>query len=362
MRARIFVVALFAASCHNLTGDTSNHPPQDASAKPMMDASVKMDVATPAPTGYLWYTGVQVAAFTREQAQSGSTSGPAIVVEPNLTSGTHTYQDLAFDSSGNLWTIPTSGNQLVRLPAAQLEDMQRASPDVIVTSADLNGPQSLTFDSTGRLWVVNFAGAGPSLANIVRFDGLGAQGMVAATASLTIGPGSDAASMSQFMQGVALAFDGSGRLWFGSSSAVLCLGNVSLMTGKVTAAPTTVISTGDSYSSIAFSPSGALWVTATGHGYAALRFDKPSGTADGGTDGGTRMPSARVTLPTDSMATAFPAGMGFSSDGRLWVALSDRIVAFSSPDTLSGAAAPAPVVQLSVSQYVPSITSKLLFR
>jgi len=356
------LLALLAASCHNLTGNTSNHPPQDASAKPMVDASVHVDVPPVVPTGYLWYTGVQIAAFTRDQAQAGTTEGPAVIVEPNVTAGTHTYQDLAFDAAGNIWAIPTTGNQLVRLPAAQLKDMSRPAPDVILSSADLNGPQTLTFDGTGRLWVVNFAGAGPSVASIVRFDGLGTQGMLAATAALTIAPASDAVSTSQFQQGTGMAFDATGKLWFVSASSVLCLGNVSSMSGKVTAAPTTVISTGEAYSSIAFSPSGALWVTAThpGVGYFALRFDRPSSAPDGGADGGTRMPNARVTVPSTT-TTAFVGGLGFSSDGKLWVATTDRIVAFSSPDTLSGTITAAPAVQLSVGNYVPGVASKLLF-
>ena len=376
-RASLILVAsawLLAANGPAVCVSSSNDPPVDASASDATggggagqmgssfdggpasgaDGGQQIDAKPQALTGYLWYVGVAVNAFTKSQTMSSSESGPSVTVAPNWPVGT--FQDLVFDQMGNLWTIPTTGDQVLRFPGAQLMNNATPFPELVVSSTALNSPQSLALDTAGNLWVVNFAGAGISIANIVRFDGLvGKTGKLDLTPSLTISPGGDDASKALFSEGTALAFSPSGKLWFGGANDVLGLGDVSGMSGQVTATPKAVLSTGESYSSLGFSPGGALWVTATKAGYFALRFDQPDKLG-----GNVTKESARLTLPApDAM---FVGGLGFDTAGNVWAATSKKLFQFLSADSIMGTVTQSPAVELGVGIGVPSLGSKLVLR
>lgn len=344
------VLACALSACTN----TNNEPPPSFNRDQVFDAGAPAPVSKKA--GYLWFAGAELNAFTHDQTSASTDGGPAVIVTPSAL--TSTFHDLVFDPDGNLWTIPITGDQIIRLPRAGLGGDARPIPDLTIKSPSLQSPITLTFDKQGNLWVVNYDGAGASIANIVRFDAVrgSAGGTQTLTPSLFISPGADKMMAQRFSQGSALAFDGQGNLWFGGISCLMRFENVASLTGMVTAAPTAIVSTGDSFASIAFDGAGSLWVTAARAGYFALRIDSPSKLM--GTVAST--PDARVKLP--STTATFAGGMAFDALGALWIAMSDQIVELSSPSAMVGDVTPGAAVVLGLpSQSFPDLASKLAF-
>jgi len=347
------VLASFVSAASSACTNTSNDPAPDERRSTQVDAG--FPDAMKAGPGYLWFAGSQLNAFTQDQTQSSNDAGPSIIVEPSEMTGT--FHDLVFDPSGNLWTVPITGDQIVRVPRVGLTNIRPFS-DLTLSSPALKSPQTLAFDSAGNLWVVNYNGSGPNVANIVRFDGVRdmPSGNPILVPSLTIGAGSDKAMIAAFTQGSALAFDKDGNLWFGGISSVMRFDSPSSLHGSVDAAPAASISTGDSYASIAFDSVGSLWITATSSGYYALRVANPgmlTGTAPA-------QPAARISLPGAN--ALFAGGMAFDADGALWIAMSDQIIKLSSPSSMVGNVTPGPEVVLSLpSKSYPDLASKLAF-
>jgi sugar lactone lactonase YvrE len=346
------VAALVAgglASCTNTANEPVGYTRNPTPQSEPVDAGVK-------PPGYLWFAGSYLNAFTQDQTQASSDKGPAVTVIPSAL--TATFHDLVFDPAGNLWTIPITGDQILRIPRLGLTGDLRPQADLTITSTALKGPQALAFDAAGNLWVVNYAGAGPATANIVRFDGIRnmSRGTVDLTPSATIGPGTDKAMIARFTQGTALAFDSSGSLWFGAASNVMRFDAPSTLQGMVAASPTAIISTGDAYASLAIDGVGALWITATHGGFFVLRYADP----DKLTDMVTSAPMARVALPSDT--ATFAGGMAFDATGALWVAMSNQVVALAKPSSMVGNVSPGLDVVLGLPQKsYPDLASKLAF-
>ena len=343
------LAALLAVACTN----TSNN------AGPGRVTDAGPDAEDPRGAPYLWYAGGALSAFSVSQTLSSNDDGPAFEVVPDLA--VHNCHDLAFDGAGNLWTIPVQGNQpggeIVRLPAARLSEHAPVIPDLVLTSAALAGPQSLVFDAAGNLWVLNFNGAGPSVANVVRFDDpRGLSGNQAVSPSLKLGPGAAPADMSRFGQATAIAFDAAGSLWLSAVANVLRFDHASALQGEVAPAPSAVVSTGEAYGSLAFDAYGDLWITAAQDGSElALRFAAPGQLAGVVAPA----PAARVQLPA-STAT-FAAGMGFDAAGALWIATSVALVKLAHADQLAGDTSPAASVVLGQAAF-PDLASKIVLR
>ena len=305
------------------------------------------------PFGYLWYAGVGLGAFLRDEVAISRDKGPGYLVAPSFD--IKSFHDLAFDAAGNAWVIPTTGNQIVRLPAAALgRGAVPPTPDVIIHSDGLRSPQSLVFDGSGRLWVLNYAAVGFSTGNVIRFDALGsAQGTLTVTPSLTLNPGSSAAEQARFNQVTALALDSASNLWVSAVGDVLRIDRASSLQGDVTAQPAAVLSGGEAYASLAFDGRGSLWVTAAGGGYLALRFDNPSAY----TGEVKPVPSARVHLAAGT--ATFAGGMAADADGSLWVAMSNQLVKLAGASALTGEVTPQPAVVLGLVGS-PDLASKLV--
>jgi sugar lactone lactonase YvrE len=342
------VVVLLGAACTNTSNNSRPGSPMDAGSD-----------ADPRGTPYLWYAGGALNAFAVSQTLSSNDDGPAFEVVPALT--VHNCHDLAFDGAGNLWTIPVQGDELggeiIRLPAARLTEHAAVVPDLVLTSAALAGPQGLIFDAAGNLWVLNFNGAGASVANVVRFDDpRGLTGNRAVSPSLTLGPSPAPEDMARFGQATSIAFDAAGNLWLSAVANALRFDHAGDLKGAVAPAPAAVVSTGEAYGSLAFAADGTLWITAAQNGdELALRFDNP-GQLMGDV---SPTSAARVRLP--SSTATFAAGMGFDAAGALWIATSATLLKLAHASGLTGDASPEASVVLGQVAF-PDLASKIVFR
>jgi hypothetical protein len=310
------------------------------------------DVAPRAPA-YLWYAGGALSGFTRAQTLSTNDDGPIWQVVPE--GAVHNCHDLAFDAAGNLWTIPIQGDEILRLPAARLRDFAPVIPDLVLKSPALAAPQSLAFDSAGNLWVLSFNGAGPSIATVVRFDDpRNLSGAQTVSPAVTIEPGPSPEDAARMSQATAIAFDGAGNLWLAAVANVLRFDHVAKLSGRVAAAPSAVVATGEAYGSLAFDAAGSLWVTAARDGsYFVLRFSEP-GSLSGAV---APQPMARVRLQIKG--ATFVGGMGFEAGGALWIATSSSVVKLAHADRLAGETSVDPAVELGRAAF-PDLASKLL--
>ncbi|HTW06846.1 MAG TPA: SMP-30/gluconolactonase/LRE family protein [Acidimicrobiales bacterium] len=70
--------------------------------------------------------------------------------------GDDTRSGLAFDSSGDLWVVNSSGSSLVEFSKSELAHSSSA-PRVTIgaTSDSLNAPDGMSIDAAGDLWVAN---------------------------------------------------------------------------------------------------------------------------------------------------------------------------------------------------------------
>jgi streptogramin lyase len=305
---------------------------------------------------YLWYAGAGLYAFTQAQTRASSDDGGQFRFVPSFA--TMNFHDLAFDDRGNLWTIPISGNQIIRLPAASLDPQATAAPgpDLVISSPALLSPENLAFDADGNLWVVAYGGAGQSIATIIRFDDpRGLTGNVTLDATVTIAPASTPEAQLQFLQPSALAFDQAGSLWFAAAANVLRFDGPQSLQGAVTAAPAAVLSGGDAYASIAFDAAGALWITGANGGFFVERIGNPGALAGAVNP----IPIARVSLPGG--ASLFAGGLAFDATGALWVALSLQILEILDPGEPTGDVGVNPAVVLGVMP-PPDLGSKLVFQ
>jgi hypothetical protein len=313
------------------------------------------DAAGARGTPYLWFAGGALNAYAKGDTESSNDGGPRYVILPNNPASS--FHDLVFDRVGNLWTLPVSGDQILRLPGDQLGGAVPPAPDLVVRSPALVGALGLVFDAAGSLWVLNYAGAGVSVANIVRFDAPAAlSGTVTLTPSATVGPGTAPADVARFSQGTAIAFDGAGNLWLAAVANVLRLDAAAGLHGDVTASPSAVIgSAGAAYVSLAFDAGGALWITGARAGYFVMHIANPAALQGNVTP----VPAATVHLPSGS--ALFASGMAFDAAGALWITMSDRIIELASPGALAGDVTSSPAVVLG-HVGLPDVASKIVFR
>jgi hypothetical protein len=338
-----FVVTAGAGACSN----TSNNAAPGA-----VDARADVDHRA-AP--YLWYAGSGLSAFTLAQTLSSNDDGPAWRVVPE--GDTHNCHDLVFDDAGNAWTIPISGDQILRLPAGRLAALAPVVPDLVLTSPALHGPQSLAFDAAGNLWVLNFNGAGPSVATVVRFDDPRAlSGATTLAPALTIEPGPSPDETARFAQATAIAFDAAGSLWLSAVANVLRFDHAGALTGEVAAAPSAILTTGDALGSLAFDGVGSLWLTAARDGSSfVLRISEPGSLA------GAVAPAPAVRARLQTKGATFAGGLGFDANGGLWIATSAALVKLAHADRLAGESSVEPAVTLGQAAF-PDLASKVIVR
>ena len=271
-----------------------------------------------------------------------------VIGQPDFTSlspattstGLNTPNDLAFDSSGNLWVVDSSNNRVVEYEApfstGEAASLVLGQPNFtsnsfnVTSASNLNSPYGLAFDSSGNLWVADLLNG-----RVLEFA---APFSTNEAASVVIGEPNFAASNDEVNKAGlnapnALAFDSSGNLWIVDGHRVLEYSApfstheaASLVIGQNTFTNSSVVTTStgvDSPDGIAFDSSGNLWI-ADGGNNRVLEYKAPFSTFEAaslviGQANFTSSGTSPVTNPTATNLTQ-PAGIAFDSSGNLWVA------------------------------------------
>jgi hypothetical protein len=265
-------------------------------------ASVGVTYIPEGPSG-LWLanrTGSdQYAQFVANQLTANGSPTPNAVVSGSASNRI----GIAFDRSGNLWSVDVSANRLHEYTAAQLSN-PAASPTATISAGDFVDIAGLAFDASGNLWIANY---GPC-----QIDEYTAAQLAGATGTVTIAPSLVVDNCSAALSGpTGLAFDASGNLWVTDRdySRIDEFTAASLAaTGTINITPAVELrTTGIDGQYLAFDASGNLWESS---GSTSLVEYSPSQLASGG----TVTPTATITTTSASFE-----GVAFDNGGNLWV-------------------------------------------
>ena len=280
--------------------------------------------------------------------QPGLTSGSATLTQ----SGMYNPSGLTTDSSGNIWVTDTSNNRVLEysLPfsdgeaaTAVIGQADFTSSNLAAAQGGLRFPAAVAFDSSGGLWVVDSGNN-----RVLEFEPpfVDSGGM---QASLALGqPSLSSTANSTSANGLSFPtsarFDPTGNLWVADAgnnrvveykapfstgmNASLVIGQANFTSSSASATQTGMSSPG----SLAFDPSGNLWLADTNNNR-ALEYALPfsSGMQASLVLGqGVFTSSAAATTRTGMRA---PTEVAFNQAGDLWVADSsnNRILEFAPP-------------------------------
>jgi len=98
--------------------------------------------------GNLWVAnGTVVAEFTKAQIARSGSPKPVRALADSCS--------VAFDPYGDMW-VGSTGSTVSEFTKAQLAKPGQVSPQVVISSSDLNGPCKPAFDRSGDLWAGNY--------------------------------------------------------------------------------------------------------------------------------------------------------------------------------------------------------------
>ncbi len=289
------------------------------------------------------------ASLTADQAAN------IVLGQPNLYTGSPNQQSVlnlkdlsapfsaTFDSSGNLWVADSGNNRVLEfkppfstneVAAVVIGQPNMFSSGCATTPTGLCQPFSLAFDPTGNLWISDSANNRVLeflSSNLITGDGasnvLGQPNLV--TSACTTTP-------TGLCNPYSLAFDPSGNLWISDQDnnrvleylssnlitgdgAANVLGQPDLVSNTCTYNPPTSTGLCDPFS-LAFDPSGNLWISDNNNNRVLEYLSSNLITGDGAANvlGQPNMFSKGCTSIT-SKSICYPEGITFDPSGNLWI-------------------------------------------
>lgn len=231
----------------------------------------------------------EVVRFTAAQLKklkSAPSPTPGVII---TSSSTFKYiEGCNFDHQGNLWVVDSSNDSIDELSKAQLSaGSGNITPNIVIASSDLDGPNFVTFDTVGNAWVDNEGSS-----TIVEFTAsqLTSGGSKSATVVL-----SDDGSGTSLRGPGQIAFDKAGNLWTPNSIGTVVEYAKDLLTSSGNPAPTVKLTSAVFYDPFdaVFDSNGDLVVSNYGDGTIAKFSAKQLKTS------GAPVPKVSVT-ETDS--------------------------------------------------------------
>jgi sugar lactone lactonase YvrE len=293
--------------CLSMYRDTALVTGSPATVASNATASVTVTYV-PEPTG-MWVadaTGAdEYAQFTPTQLVSSGAQTPANVITGASPGGTPI--NIAFDRSGNLWSVDGQTNTLKEYAAASL-GTPGATPIGSLTYSGLNYVKGLAFDANGNMWLANYGPCQIDEYSAAQLSGL--SGAATVTPALVL----NSCLFDGTLSGPsALAFDFSGNLWVvdTDNSQVYMYSAASLATsGTANVEPVVRLHTTDNMVGqyLAFDDSGNLWVTSGSSRVIEFSSSQLGTTA-------TVTPAVTITA-----SGAQFEGLGFDTNRNLWVA------------------------------------------
>ncbi len=304
------------------------------------------------------------ASLTADQAAN------IVLGQPNLYTGSPNQQSVlnlkdlsapfsaTFDSSGNLWVADSGNNRVLEfkppfstneVAAVVIGQPNMFSSACTTTPTGLCDPQGLAFDPSGNLWISEFGNnrvVEYLSSNLITGDGasnvLGQPNLVTSTCTTT---------PTGLCNPYSLAFDPSGNLWISDyqnsrvveylssnlitgDGAANVLGEPDMFSSTCTTTPTGLCSPQD----LAFDPSGNLWISDQGNQRVVEYLASNLITGDGAANvlGQPDMFSnACYTSPTGLCS---PFGLAFDPSGNLWIsdAGNSRVLEYLSSNLITG--------------------------
>jgi sugar lactone lactonase YvrE len=283
--------------------------------------------------------------------------------------GLHSPQDVAIDSSGNVWVVDTNDNRILKYdgPVSSMTTNQAPSvvlgqPNVIsvisnnggISDRTLNLPQTIAIDSSGNLWVADTGNN-----RVLKYTGPDNSITTGQAASLVLGqagfgtglPGTTATTLNS-PEGIAI--DSLGNVYVGDrvNNRVLqylspisngqAASHVLGQAGFGTGLPGTTATTLNSPEGIVIDSSGNVFV-ADFFNNRVLQYTGPASSISNGQAASLVLGQATFTTNTagtTSTTLSNPRCMAFDPSGNLWVAdgTNNRVLKYASPISTGQAA------------------------
>jgi sugar lactone lactonase YvrE len=202
--------------------------------------------------GNLWvadFSGKSISRFSPDKLALGGSVTADVVISDNAGSLV-LPTGMTFDANGNLWVINVNPGRLVKFTTAQLTQSGSPTPSVTINAeaVQLIRGQQIAFDSSGNLWIASTGGA----LNMFTAAQLAQDGGPAPTQ--TIRGLTDASG---------LAFDASGNAWVARKGGISMLTPTQLTAGPSINPPTPTVQLAglgiNTGTNLAFDNGGGLW-------------------------------------------------------------------------------------------------------
>jgi streptogramin lyase len=202
--------------------------------------------------GNLWvadFSGKTISRFSPDKLALGGSPTADVVISDNAGSLV-LPTGMTFDTNGNLWVISVNPGRLVKFAPAQLAQSGNPKPSVTINAeaVQLIRGQQIAFDSSGNLWIASTGG----VLNM----------FTAAQLSQDGGP-SPTQTIRGLTDASGLAFDATGNAWVARKGGLSMFTPTQLLAGPSANPPTPTVQLSglgiNGGTNMAFDHGGGLW-------------------------------------------------------------------------------------------------------